>query len=68
MTNKYIVELQMFGESIIGFIITAKNYRRKYPIYLSREFETTKEFISRNTTDFLDEIKNLPKAKRLIIL
>ena len=71
MQREYYTTLQFFGENIIGFTITAKNYRRKYSMVLpedmggQKELETTEEFISRNTTDFLDDIKNLPKAKYL---
>ncbi len=71
MKGEYYTTLQFFGENIIGFTITAKNYRRKYSMVLpedmggQKELETEDEFISRKTTDFLDEIKNLPKAKYL---
>lgn len=37
MKGEYYTTLQFFGESIIGFTITAKNYRRKYSMVLPED-------------------------------
>ena len=65
MKDKYYIKLRKIGESIISFNITAKNFSRDYPMYLSKELETTEEFISRRTKDFLDEIKDYREVDRL---
>jgi len=56
------ISLQKIGDNIIGFYITSRNFIRYYSIASIidslKETETDEEFISRKTTEFLDEIKD----------
>jgi hypothetical protein len=66
--SNYKITLNKYFENIIGFSITANNFRRHYIIEIMKEkkYETVEQFINRKTKDFLAEIKEYRSVDRLI--